>query len=300
MYYVLDMSQLEIGKRMHLSRPHISRLLKRAKEERVVEIKLNYFGERSFHSEKSLRIEFGLAEAYVYNIKDSSYDECHNTICRHAAKYVEGNLRAGQSLGITRGAILASMIQSFQPKKKLNLRVVQLMGAEPPELRNSAPDLIRKLVTVFGGSSVYIDAPLYIGNDEARNNLICEPFISRELQEAKKVDTVITSIRPVYHGMKNHIWTGFIDDRELDELIEAGTVGYLLGRAFDINGKLVDHPHNQRIIGLHPDELQGKWVIGVTYGAEHAPAVLGALRGGFLKVLISDFACANAVLSLGE
>lgn len=302
MYYCLDMTQKEIAKRTSLSRPHISRLLKRAKEEGVVEIRLNFHGARSQYSEMGLIQKFGLAGVHVYNCEGIGEDERREVICRYGAQCVESMLRPGMSVGITRGAIMGRMIHALKGDKNLNLKVVQIMGGEAvkPTAYSSATELIGHMVNLFGGTPVYLDAPLYIENDFVRNNLVREPFIRQKLEQAMAVEMVITSIRPIYHGMQNHVWSGFVDDDQVDDMLAAGGVGYLLGRAFDINGELIDHPVNRRIIGIHPKHIKSRSVVGIAFGEEYAEAVLGALRGGYITTLITDFTCANRVLSLAE
>ncbi len=298
MYYLLGMSQGEIAARTFLSRPHVSRLLKQAREEGIVEIRLNYRGERCRYAETSLKAEFGLDAAHVYNFEGIPAREVQNAICRHGAEHVESLLHRGQAVGITRGSIIDGMIRHFTTGRKLDLRILQMMGAEAGAAAPSAPDLIRRMADVFGGATVYLDAPLYVENDFVRNNLIREPFLRKKLHDIKSVQLVITSIRPLYRGIGSHVWSGFIDDGQIDDLVNAGAVGYLLGRAFDIDGNILDHPVNRRVIGMDPMELRNRAVVGVSYGKDHARAVLGSLRGGFIKTVITDFDCANEILSL--
>ena len=297
MYHCLDMSQSEISKRTFLSRPHISRLLKQARSEGIVEIRINNFGERSHYAETGLKAKFGLKDARVYNCGDLPSEEVLEAIGRWGAEYVESRLHAGQSVGITRGSIIAGVIQSLRGGRKLDLKVMQLMGGEANNL-HAAQDLIRRMVDVFGGLAVHLDAPLYVENDFVRTNLVREPFLRRKLSDIGKAEMVITSVRPLLRGMKTHVWQGFVADRQIDEAIDAGAVGYVLGRAFDSRGDILDLPLNRRIIGMEPAELRKRFTVGLAYGQEYAPAVLGALRGGYLKALITDFGCANEVLSV--
>ena len=302
MYYCLDMTQKEIARRTSLSRPHISRILKRAKEEGIVEIKLNFFGLRSRYAESWLTRRFNLAGARVYNCDGIGQEERRNVICRNGAKHLESMLRAGMSVGITRGAIMSEVLHALKGDKRLGLKVVQIMGGEAvkPTAFSSATELIGHVVGLYGGTPVYLETPLYIKDDFLRDKLTQEPFVRQKLEQAMAVDMVVTSIRPIYGRMQNHVWSGFIDDAQVDEIMAAGGVGYLLGRAFDIQGNLVDHPVNSHIIGLHPKYVKNKTSIGFAFGEEYAAAVLGALRGGYVNTLITDFVCANRVMALAE
>ena len=52
------------------------------------------------------------------------------------------------------------------------------------------------------------------------------------------------------------------------------------------------------MVGISLEQLRAlDGVIGVAGGEEKVPAILGALRGGYLNVLITDEATAQAVLA---
>jgi lsr operon transcriptional repressor len=58
---------------------------------------------------------------------------------------------------------------------------------------------------------------------------------------------------------------------------------------------------NQRIVGIELKDLQDiKQVIGVAGGEAKAEAILGALRGDHINVLVTDDGAAGKVLRLGE
>jgi len=58
---------------------------------------------------------------------------------------------------------------------------------------------------------------------------------------------------------------------------------------------------NRRVIGIRLDALPKiDTVIGVAGGSRKGQAILGALRGGYAKVLITDDQAAHKVLALHE
>jgi len=69
----------------------------------------------------------------------------------------------------------------------------------------------------------------------------------------------------------------------------------------DPQGRIVPVEINRRLIGLHPDDLkQIPTVIGVAAGAAKADAILAALRGGYLSMLVTDDSAAIRILSLSH
>jgi lsr operon transcriptional repressor len=58
---------------------------------------------------------------------------------------------------------------------------------------------------------------------------------------------------------------------------------------------------NRRMVGIELKDLQDiEQVIGVAGGEAKAEAILGALRGGHINVLVTDDGAAGKVLTLDE
>jgi DNA-binding transcriptional regulator LsrR (DeoR family) len=69
------------------------------------------------------------------------------------------------------------------------------------------------------------------------------------------------------------------------------------GQLFTADGHLFDHGWNQRVIGLHLDEMKRiPLTIAVATGLPKADAILGALRTGAVDVLCTDDETARAVM----
>jgi DNA-binding transcriptional regulator LsrR (DeoR family) len=93
------------------------------------------------------------------------------------------------------------------------------------------------------------------------------------------------------------IEAGILSEGELAELHAVGAVGDIALRFFDANGNAVDHPINERIVGLDLPQIRRiPRVIGVAGGLEKLPVIRGALRGGLLNVLITDRSVAEKLL----
>jgi lsr operon transcriptional repressor len=82
-------------------------------------------------------------------------------------------------------------------------------------------------------------------------------------------------------------------------LTEHHVVGDILGQFFDADGVVADVPLHDRRIGIELADLKNiSKVIGVAGGAHKAEALLGALRGGFLDVLVTNEIAAVRLLEL--
>jgi hypothetical protein len=88
---------------------------------------------------------------------------------------------------------------------------------------------------------------------------------------------------------------------ELAELVGAGAVGEIGSRFFDCAGQPCDTAFDRRLVALDLRQLRAvPLVIGVAAGQHKAAAILGAVRGGYLKALVTDDLTASAVLALAR
>jgi DNA-binding transcriptional regulator LsrR (DeoR family) len=75
-------------------------------------------------------------------------------------------------------------------------------------------------------------------------------------------------------------------------------VGDICARYFDIQGRFLDSDDYKHIIGIPVESLRGvKKIICVIGGIEKAYSLLGALRTGLLKILVTDEQTATAVMT---
>jgi lsr operon transcriptional repressor len=75
--------------------------------------------------------------------------------------------------------------------------------------------------------------------------------------------------------------------------------GDILGQFFDADGNVIDLPIHDRRIGIDLSDLKNiPKVVGVAGGLHKAEAILGALHGGFLDVLITNELAALRLLEL--
>lgn len=83
------------------------------------------------------------------------------------------------------------------------------------------------------------------------------------------------------------------------ELAAGKPVGDVCARYFDIDGRPVGGPVDERVLAVSLADLRRiPTVVGLASGKEKAPGVLGALRGRILDVLVCDAGTARAVLAL--
>ena len=92
---------------------------------------------------------------------------------------------------------------------------------------------------------------------------------------------------------------GYLEADDVRALRDHHVVGDILGQFFDASGRVVKLPIHDRRIGIELSDLaQIPKVVGVAGGLHKVEAILGALRGGFLDVLVTNELAALRLLEL--
>ncbi|WP_417650203.1 sugar-binding domain-containing protein, partial [Klebsiella quasipneumoniae] len=103
---------------------------------------------------------------------------------------------------------------------------------------------------------------------------------------AREADVIFVGIGPL--GTQSPIFKdGFINQAQMDELTARGGIGEILGRFIDAEGEVVDSEINRMITSY--DIRQNHCPrIAAACGEYKRPAILAALKGGWINGLVTD------------
>lgn len=302
LYYEQGLTQEEIARRVNLSRSNVSRLLTQARHEGVVEICVRRPVATVPALEAELRNRYGLAEAHVLAGGMRSPDIILRDLGALAAEWIRGHLHDGMVLSLSWGRALYETVHAFRPVSVRQVDVAQIMGglgAVNPYMDGN--ELARHLAEAIGARLYYLSAPFVVESAGMHDALMKERDIRLVMEMARNADLAIVglgSIRPELSGL---LRAGYLAEDELRAIAQTGAIGDICGRYFDIQGRVCDVALHQRMITIDlPSLLAMKQVLAIAAWREKAPAILGALRGGFVDILMTDEAAAQEVLHLAE
>lgn len=298
MYYMDDIPQIEIAKRLFLSRAKVSRLIRKARESKIVEIQIRYPLERSLGLENALKEKFHLKEAIV--IVDVEENENSSFIVKRlgeiGAQYIDELLKSGDSIGLSWGKTLYQLVNQLHPTVQKNIQVVQLTGASADGYTSEmdAPNLVRIMKDKYEGTECMLYAPLYVDSDIVRQELRKEPIIRKALQKGLEVNYIVTGIAGIHN---KDTWAGYLSEEKKKDLIKKGAVGYMCGHFFDFQGNPIHDDIENKIIGISLEGIRNAaYVIAVAGGVDKAKAIYSALSGGYINCLITDSNIAEKLL----
>jgi deoxyribonucleoside regulator len=302
MYYEENLTQDEIAHRINQSRSTVSRMLQEARETGVVEIIVHYPWRTAPEIEADLIARFHLHQARVLIGRGRPYEEVLRGLGVLAARHIESVLRESSVLGISWGMAVYNAVRALRPERKLPITAVQMVGAVGEgDPMIDGPDLARLLASAYGGEHRYLHAPLIVEDAHARDVLLQEPRIRDVLSLARHADVALVGIGAPEPTVYSLLRAGYLTPAALAELRAQGVAGDICARHYDAQGDELDIDLNRRIVGIELEALHDiEKVIGVAGGEAKAEAILGALRGGHVNVLVTDDATANKVLALDE
>lgn len=304
LYYERSMSQAEIADLLRLSQSTVSRLLKRAYEEKVVRTTISPPNGVYADLEDQLIQVFGLKDAIV---TDATFDDDEvvvRDIGAAAAYYLETALKSHDVIGISSwSATLLAMVDAMHPVPSLkNVRVVQVLGGVgSPTAETHATRLVSRLAQLVHGEAVYLPAPGVVGSHESLLVLQQDPFIQSTIQVFEQVNVAVLGIGEMKPSALLATSGNVFTPAELEGIRQRGAVGDILVRFFDAHGYPLDSPLNERVIGMSLEQLcRVERSIGIAGGRRKVEAICAALKGRLINVLITDHFTAEALIQNSE
>lgn len=304
LYYAEHHTQAQIAQRMGVSRSNVSRMLKGARAQGMIEIRIHPPLRTLPGLEEELVSRLGLRECRVLATfdRDSRILEPTDTVTHVAAlgaRYLRENISGGDIIGLGWGRSVHRVVHNRFLREEKNATVVQAMGSiggSIPEFDGVATTA--RLANVLGASAHYLHAPMLVTEEAARNALLRDPHISKTLEVARRADTILSSVGTPgrEHGQ---YMTGYLDDNDLDYIRAQGAVGDICGAYYARDGSLVPLEMNERSIAIGSEALLNvPNRIAVSSGPEKPEATVGAARSGLINVLITDEDTARRMLEI--
>lgn len=297
LYHGDGLTQAQVAKRVFVSRQTVGRLLEAARAQGVVRIEIDARCLSALDLATRLRDTFGLADAIVVPRDDEApkpTGRVNERVAAALAAYVRRYLHPGAVVGVGWGDTVARALSMLAAESLDGVTLASAAGSIQAISQSLAgdPKVAHHLRVV--------PAPLLVSSPEAADLLRAEASVREVLDLASSASVTLTGIGsagPDASAVRSQLVT----PAEVTSFAAMGAVGDMLGEWFDANGRIVSAATSSRRIGLGLDRLREMPnVVGVAGGRHKAEAVLGAIRGGFLKVLVTDENTAEELLAKGS
>jgi DNA-binding transcriptional regulator LsrR (DeoR family) len=218
-----------------------------------------------------------------------------------AGYYLETTLKRGDVVGLSSwSATLLAMVDSMRRlPRPTGSRVVQILGGVgSPEAEVHAAHLTQRLARVVGGEARLLPAPGVVGSPAARAVLFEDPFVREATAQLDRVTVALVGIGSLEPSRLLAASGNVFSPRELETLRREGAVGDVCLRFFDSHGEPIRSDLDDRVIGMTLQQLRKvRRTIGIAGGRRKHEAILGAVRGRWINVLVTDRVTAERLLA---
>lgn len=299
LYYFNDITQGEIAEQLGVSRPKVGRLLKRAREMGIVEIRVHSHPDLNIQLEQHLKERFNLQHVLLAGAQSDTAVQRFQ-VARLVASFLARYLQDDQVVAVGMGRNIGAVPDGVDViNTSIRCHFVGALGGSPQyRLPINPNDICRRLAEVFGGDAESLYAPAYAATPEVRDMLQNHDQIHRTLERARTADYALVGIGDA-HDDSAVVQMGCFTSAEMKQLREEGAVGDIFGAFFTIQGDPVLPGIQDRVVGLTLDNLRSiPHVIGIASESDKSTAILGALRCGVLDILATTTENAQAILAL--
>ncbi len=309
LYYQDNMNQQEVGDYLGVSRSSVLRMLQKGREMGIVTIELHNprfydYGEM----EKTLERAYGLKDVLI--VENSVLDtrsEAASYMFGSASDYLHSFFKEGDRIGVAMGNTLNNVVNTNKVyEKHKNLIFVALEGSisritvEGTDVQGN--EIARKFAEKFGGTYTQFLSPAVFSDWKVLEFFMKEKAVNYILDEFKKLNVVVVGIG-VPDGTEHTLSkAGYLADEERRKLVERGAVGDMCLQFYDKDGNTDQYSfYNDRVAAMRlADVRRIPSKIGIAGGARKVDAVIGAIRGGFINILITDTECAKRLIELAQ
>jgi len=289
-YFEKGMTQQEIATSLRVSRSKVSRLLSRAREEGIVQIAIEVPPGIYLELEESLEQHSCLVEVIVVETSNYYYPAgIALELGQAAAGYLERVIKKKDIIGFAWGTTMKAMVDAMQPQKIPGVKIFQMNGGLTPQMTDiHGTSLTRNLAARLGGVAYMLQAPGVVDNPQTQQFLMADTQVRQVFDLSNDASMAFLGIGTI---ADDTLWgrAGLLPEEVTGELESLGAVGDIMSRYYDIHGNRVNSSLCQRVVGIPIDQLINiDRRIGVAGGEEKFKAILGALQGGYINVLITD------------
>jgi DNA-binding transcriptional regulator LsrR (DeoR family) len=300
MYYNQGLNQTQIADQIGIDRSMVSRMLSEARKQNIVEIRINRPLSNDHYLEEILTSQFNLHRVYVLTDSSGDYQQLLQRLGSAGAAVLKEMLAPDMVLGLSWGTAVSAVVDAVETDEPIPLRIVQLVGAMGAQNRAyDGPGLVQRLGQKLGCEGYFLNAPFLVDNPEMTRALLENQNVQEAITLARQCDLAVVGVGSTEPKFSSFYKAGYVPLKDLKELRAVGMVGDVCGRHFNLEGETPELEFHKRIVTIGKKDLRAiPYRMGVAGGIGKVKPILGALRAGYLNILITDNSAAEQLLAM--
>ncbi|MGK8642163.1 bifunctional sugar-binding transcriptional regulator/dihydroxyacetone kinase subunit DhaK [Brucella anthropi] len=296
LYYEDGRTQGEIAEIMGISRATVNSYLADARSRGIVNISIEPARLSSLAIAQELKRHFGLNDCLVVP-NDDGAQTLIDRLGTAAAQAIAKLLKSGDTLAVAWGRTVLAIAENTRISNLQDVTVVQATGGTRASFAYTPELCAAAMARATNAHLVNITAPAIVSSPDVKAAIIGEPIIAEQFQALNHANKALFGISSLRPNSTIHT-SGFFENVSIQDYLTKNAVGVVAGRFIDSYGRPVSGPLDDRTIGITLDMLQNiDTRIAVAGGFDKVPAILAALRGDYVNVLITDAATGRGILN---
>lgn len=292
-YYKLGMTQNEIAKKMSMSRQRVNRILKKCLETGVVKIVIQETEDQNVEFETEFEALTGLKEAVIVSADADNVNESLGPV---AAAYLGRIINDGDVIGFSRGRALSSLVNNLEPTRKKDLTVMQLVGGQNADESDvNSDNIVRNSAEILRAKPHFLYAPIIVESRKLRDSMLNETVFAQMYNRMKDCTVAVVGIGDMSKESE-FVTRSILTPEEVKTLREKSAIGEVCTHYFDRAGDIIQSDINGRVFAIDCNSFREIPIrIGICGGEKKLSAIEGAIRGGLINVLVTDYDTAQVV-----
>lgn len=296
LYYFENLSQKEIADKLYISRPQVSKLLTRAKEQNIISININDPFAEEFQLAGQLKKRYHLKEVLVADTRDVSKANALKVLAKSMSVLFTSFLANGNKVGISAGFTVAACARYMNIYNCRNLQFIPLLAGLSFEGEYwYANSNCQRLAERFGSKYMVLNAPLVVRNSDLRGELEDNELIAPVVSTYDKLDAILLGIGQT--TIDSTLGKCPVSKEEITWPHEHGAKAIVGASFIDAGGNEFLQEQSDLFLGIKlPQIKKCKSVVAVAIGEEKAEAIKAALKGGYITAFCTDLATAKLLI----
>ncbi len=289
-YYIEGYTQQEIGEYLSIPRLRVNRLLDKARKAGIIQFSVREGDSKRMIVERELITQFGLKDAFVVPSPLNEQD-INESVAQAAAMYIHERLEKTGYINMGYGDTSSRILNHLANICEFPVNVVSLTGGVNYYLPNTRS-------SIFNAKLYLTPAPLLMASEDIVKAMEQEPSVKQIRHMATLAQMSIVGIGGV-DSNATLLTNGTLNHSDVLLLSMQGAVGDMLCHFIDKDGNVIQSSLERRLMSTPLEQLKEmNNSIGVAGSSTKSEAILAALKGNYLDVLITDEATATNVLRL--
>jgi DNA-binding transcriptional regulator LsrR (DeoR family) len=282
LYYMEGLTQDEIVAQSGLNRSKVLRILAASRQDGTVQIRVTTNLTKCVELERALEERWGFSRAIV--IPEPQDEKQTNSILGAAlGAYISQNVSSHMTIGLGWGRTLTSALPSIVSPRVEGIRVLSMLGGLT---KVNPSEFAWRVADRLNAECYQLTAPVFAPDPQTKEALLAHTGIREVFMQARSLDMAIVSVG-VLTPHSAFVEYGLLSKDEIASLHAAGAVGDVLCNFIDEHGKVIDHPVNDRVIAVKPEQLSAaRNMVLVSGGWDKLKVVQAGIKLLRPKVLI--------------